>query len=1043
MKIKKTFKILLILLVVIGLFALGGITASAMAYIEDIYLKPEITAIETANNITGSYFEVTAHCEDGVYISRMTRASSELYKATIGQNVMHFEFSLNDISGNQIWHAMATCESDGLNCVSFEGGIDNPIWTSHGNSGSGDGMIYFTPNAEWNNATSRFAVRININGQLEYQELTLVQDNVYHFAEVEGATAYIFGALQPSATNINQFMYTARATTKPSAGAMNHYILTNGATNQAQGKWEIREVAGSEEPTTPPTDGIVPGPYDQVYWGYAENVFSGSATLIDALSMVAGSDIYITLFSDVSLADTITISEQSYVVDLAGHTIESSAQIPFMLSDNETLKIKDSGETGKFVSSLETENYIFNIQNATLVIDGGTYETKGSGIIYQEGSSSKTTINGGKLYAGDVSAITITDGKLYVYGGEFYNGCMEAHISYRANTYNKNITIINLDTNGYTTIVINDVQNPVPVSGLGSADKLIVSDTPDGANLTMLNPGNVYYIDTMYILQFSEGHQTVSVKKGHIYTMPQFEGSYPSGMEFEGWRNIATNEIYPVGMDIIPTKNMVLYPMWIEGVIISVSYNANGGTGSMRTVEATAKAPFSLPYCGFTSPEGKVFDKWQINGATYNVGETVVLEETTEVIALWKDGIRVAYKANGGVGDDIVTYVESGTKVVLLNNTFTAPEGKSFKKWLVNGTEYSPKVTITITEQTEILALWKDGFSVTYNPNGGSGANREDEYFEQTTIVLPENFFTAPKNKAFKCWEVNGNHMMPGDSLTVSEQTTIVAVWKDLFTVKYLFIVRPLSGENQYTMEYSDEAKEGESYTINNPTELFADRLSLPYQAYYWEDEDGKQYQIGETTTFSSNVTLTLNYKWNLVVSIDADNDTDSVQYYDVLEGDRFTLPNKPESGNMGYIFDGWKNMRTGNMYNGGDETVITHNATFKAQWKKCTQHSFEDGMCKHCGIYEKCTATQYLADTKTVSVISANEGTFTVVFADYDGKTLKNIEYIPVTFTAETKGTVLTASITKDFSLSSGDKIFVYSGMTNIIPQCKALVIK
>ena len=570
-----------------------------------------------------------------------------------------------------------------------------------------------------------------------------------------------------------------------------------------------------------------------------------------------------------------------------------------------------------------------------------------------------------------------------------------------------------------------------------------MSDSPGGATYTMLDPGVIYYIETKLILNFSEGHSAVSVRKGYPYTMPQYEGSYPFGKEFEGWRNISTDEVYHVGMEIIPTKDMNLSPVWRDGIIISVSFNANGGTGSMSAVDATAKAPFSLPYCNFTPPEGKVFDKWQVNGATYNVNQTVVLEEDTEILALWKDGIRVAYKANGGVGDDVVTYVESGTKVVLLNNTFTAPEGKSFKKWQVRGTEYSPGASIYVTEETEILALWKDGFSVIYKPNGGSGVVKEEVYLEETTIVLPDNFFTAPKNKAFRCWEVNGEEKMPGEIVTVSEETTILAVWGNTFTVRYLFEVRPLAGENQYTMSHSDEATEGESYTIKNPTELFADRLPSQFEAYYWEDENGRQYQIGEATTLDGNVTLTLNYKWKLKVSIDPDNDIDDRQYYDVLEGDRFILPGAPESGNIGYVFDGWKNLRTENMYEANDETVITLNATFRAQWKKCAEHSFKDGICEYCGSPEKCVITRYSQETKTVSVVAPDAGTYTVVFADYEGERLANIEYTTVTFTEETKGTVQDAFITKGFSLAAEDKIMLWSDMTNLIPKCEAYVLE
>ncbi len=1049
MKTKKILSILLIMSVVISLFSFGGITASALGYIDNIYFKPEHTAIDMANNISGSYFEVIAHTENGSNPIRMTRVSTGLYRATISQTVIHFEFVLKDTNGEWLWYAMAVYESDGLNCVSFEGGIDFPVWTQYGSSNpnpgttpepAGDGKIYFSPNEEWRNETNRFAVRININGQFEYEELTLVEDNVYCFEGREGATAYIFGALIPTATTPNQFLYTARGTTKPPTGAMNHYVLNDGATNQAEGRWTIREVAGGEEPITPPNDGIVPGPYDEVFWGYSENNFAGSATLSEALSQTDGSTLYITLFSHITLSDTITISGGNYVINLAGHTIVSNAQSPFLLNNNASLRIKDTGETGSISSRAEVENYIFDIQNATLVIDGGTYETEGNGIIIQVGTSSRTTINGGSLYAGDTSAITIHEGKLYVYGGEFYNGCSEAHISYNAPTYNRNITITNLETNNNTTLVINGVENPVSITGIGSIDRVIAFNSPSGTSCTMLTPGTVYYIETKLILNFSEGHSTVSVRKGHNYTMPQYVGSYPFGKEFEGWRNISTDEIYHVGMEFIPTRDMTLSPVWIDGVIIFVSFNANGGTGSMGEVEATAKAPFSLPYCEFIAPEGKVFDKWQINGATYNVNETVVIEGATEVVALWKDGIRVTYKANGGVGDDIVTYVESGTKVTLPKNTFTAPEGKSFKKWQINGTEYSPGSSTYITAETEILAIWKDGFSVIYKPNGGSGVSREEGYLEETTIVLPENFYTAPKNKTFRCWEVNGEEKMPGAIITVNEETTILAVWGDMFSVKYLFTVRPLTGEEPYTKARTDTANEGESYTIKQPTELFVDGISSQIEAYYWEDENGRQYQIGETTTLTGDITLTLNYKWRLKVSIDPDNDVDNWQYYDILEGERIVLPDAPESGNIGYIFDGWKNMKSGTMYEAGDETIITLNATFRAQWKKCTAHSFKDGICEYCGSPEKCMITGYSAETKTASVVAADPGTYTVIFTAYDGNRLVNTEYTTVTFTEETKGTVMTVLLTKDFNLDTNDKIMLWSDMK---PECEAYIVK
>ena len=1052
MKIKRILSIVLILSVVTGIFSFGGISASAMDFIDNIYLKPEQIAIDMANTTPGSYFEVTAHTENGIYPTRMTNVSSGLYKATISQTVIHFEFALKDINDAELWHAIAAYDSSDFNCVSFEGGINFPVWEQYGSSDSnigttpeptGDGTIYFTPNEEWKNDTSRFAVRIVIDGKAEYEELTPVEGDVYCFAEREGASSYSFCALSLTATAPNQFLYVAKATTRPTSIVVNHYVLNDGKTSQAEGRWTVREVAGSEEPVIPPTVEIEPGPDDEVFWGYSENEPAGSAKLSDVLTTVYGDTCYITMLKPVTLSDTIVISTDKYVLDLAGYTIESNAQVSFILNDNASLTVKDTAENGTIIARSELDSVLFNIQNAKLIIEGGIFKSEGIGIITQAGASSQTTINGGSLYAGSVSAITIHEGKLNVYGGGFYNGCTEAHISYRAATYNRNITITGLDTNSNTTLAIYEVQNPVSINGIGSSERLIASTSPGGTSCSVLYPDTVYYIDINHILYFTEGHATDFVREGQNYIIPQYEGSYPFGKEFEGWKDISTNEIYHVGMNFIPTKDMKFTPVWIDGVIISVSFNANGGTGSMSPTDATAKAPFSLPYCLFTAPEGKVFDKWQVNGATYNVNETVVLENDTEVLALWKDGVRVVFKANGGVGEDIVTYVESGEKFVFPKNTFTAPDGKNFKNWLVNGTEYAPGSSTYITSETEILALWKDGFSVTYKPNGGTGSVRVENYLEETTIVLSENFFTAPKNKFFKCWEVNGEEKMPSELITVSEETTILAVWGNVFSVKYLFTVRPFNGEASYTKTRTDTANDVEGYTFKHPTELFTDGLTTQLEAYYWEDENGRQYMIDETTTINGDLTLTLNYKWRLTVSVDPDNDVDNWQYHELLEGDKFVLPDAPENGIAGYVFDGWKNMKTGNISKPGDETTVMQNITFRAQWKKCADHSFKDGICEHCGILEKYTITAYMAESKTAYISAPEEGTYTLVFADYEGGKLANMEYSTVSFTEDTKGTILTASITKDFSLSKGDKIMLWSGITKLVPLCDEYIVK
>lgn len=72
----------------------------------------------------------------------------------------------------------------------------------------------------------------------------------------------------------------------------------------------------------------------------------------------------------------------------------------------------------------------------------------------------------------------------------------------------------------------------------------------------------------------------------------------------------------------------------------TITYDANGGSGTMATDTARELTPKLLPPCTFTPPEGKIFDSWQINGVSgynYNKGSKYTYTSDTTVYAVWKD----------------------------------------------------------------------------------------------------------------------------------------------------------------------------------------------------------------------------------------------------------------------------------------------------------------------------------------------------------------------------------------------------------------------
>ena len=82
----------------------------------------------------------------------------------------------------------------------------------------------------------------------------------------------------------------------------------------------------------------------------------------------------------------------------------------------------------------------------------------------------------------------------------------------------------------------------------------------------------------------------------------------------------------------IPQGVHDLYAVY-EGGTWTVSFYPNGGNGSMPAVEAPKDQPYILPECGFTPPEGMVFDRWNVGAA----GEALTLSGNTVIEAVWMD----------------------------------------------------------------------------------------------------------------------------------------------------------------------------------------------------------------------------------------------------------------------------------------------------------------------------------------------------------------------------------------------------------------------
>lgn len=149
----------------------------------------------------------------------------------------------------------------------------------------------------------------------------------------------------------------------------------------------------------------------------------------------------------------------------------------------------------------------------------------------------------------------------------------------------------------------------------------------------------------------------------------------------------------------------------------NVSFDANGGTGTME--EVTGVYPdYILPACGFTAPEGMVFNGWTVGSASgkwYAAGSTLDVNSDVTLYAKWANPtgshkitfVNRAYEPNPTV-EIIVS--EGMYTLPEIESIFEIPSGSAFDDWGIftggSWQYFDAGTEISVTEDLEIIATW-------------------------------------------------------------------------------------------------------------------------------------------------------------------------------------------------------------------------------------------------------------------------------------------------------------------------------------------------
>ena len=204
---------------------------------------------------------------------------------------------------------------------------------------------------------------------------------------------------------------------------------------------------------------------------------------------------------------------------------------------------------------------------------------------------------------------------------------------------------------------------------------------------------------------------------------------------FTGWNTQAdgSGTAYSAGDRFTLTdEDTVLYAQWSKNVPaqVNVSYDANGGVGTMESVTGDVGSEIVIQQSGFTRSE-YTFTGWNTQadgkGTAYKAGDSFTLtDKDTVLYAQWSKNapaqVKVSYNANGGVGTMESVTGDVGSKIVIRQSGFTRSE-YTFTGWNTQadgkGTAYKAGDSFTLTDKDTVLyAQWSKN-----SGSAGTGTN--------------------------------------------------------------------------------------------------------------------------------------------------------------------------------------------------------------------------------------------------------------------------------------------------------------------------------
>ena len=269
-------------------------------------------------------------------------------------------------------------------------------------------------------------------------------------------------------------------------------------------------------------------------------------------------------------------------------------------------------------------------------------------------------------------------------------------------------------------------------------------------------------------------------------------------------------------------------PCWAYMKLYTLDYDSGiSGDAAPSSVTQAVNTKTSVADGSGMKYTGYAFAGWNAaedgSSTDYAPGDEFTYTGDATLYAQWETGYTLDYDKNEGFGTAPLSVVDqlTGTSITVESGEGLTREGYVFDSWNTvkdgSGTPYAPDDTLTLKEDTTLYAQWETAYTLDYDKNEGIGTAPLSvvDQLTGTSITVESGDGLTREGYVFDSWNTvkngSGKSYAPGDTLTLTEDTTLYAQWKKQDGQKGSIIValeedsgNPIAG---YTVELHSTVK--------------------------------------------------------------------------------------------------------------------------------------------------------------------------------------------------------------------------------------------